>query len=113
MRFIGPVVVIAGAIVTLPSMLGASEAVVLSIGRWWTVAVAVAGVIMLAFPRRGRIVGSIAAVLVLYAVVMTMWCYSVSNQHQIPAGDLPYLIGLPVITGIGAILTIVMLWRRR
>jgi hypothetical protein len=44
----------------------------------------------------------------LYAIVMTLWGYSVTVSHAVPAGDLPYLIGLPIITGVGAVVTLLM-----
>jgi hypothetical protein len=31
----------------------------------------------------------------------------VTVAHEVPAGDLPYLIGLPIITGVGALITLV------
>jgi len=120
MRLIGPGIVLAGAIVTLPSMLGMSAPVELSIGRWWTVVIAVAGAVMLMLLSgspigrwRRRTVGVVAGILVLYGIVMTLWGNSVTVSHEVPAGDLPYLIGLPIITGVGALVTLVTMFRLR
>jgi uncharacterized membrane protein YczE len=113
MRVLGPFIVLAGALITLPSMLGMSEAVQLSIGRWWTLIIAVAALVMAALLRatpivrwRRRTLIALSVTLILYGIVLGLWGVFVANQHHVPAGDLPYLLGLPLMSGVGGTVTL-------
>jgi hypothetical protein len=110
-------IVLAGALVTLPSMLGISEAVKLSIGQWWwTLIITVAALLMAASLRsvpltrwRRRVATTLAVILVFYGIVLGMYGVFVATDHDLPSGDLVYLFGLPLISGIGGLVTLVTL----
>lgn len=119
-RLSGPLIVLVGVMVTLPSMLGAEYDVVQNIGQGWTIAIGAAGtiavVLTLAWPDARwarRIVLGLAAFLVLYGGLVGLWSLTVATGRPVPTDDLPYLLGLPVIAGIGGIVTIVTTWRLR
>jgi hypothetical protein len=42
--------------------------------------------------------------LVLYGVVVGLWSSLIATSRPVPTEDLPYLIGLPVISGIGGLI---------
>lgn len=107
-------VVLAGAVVTLPSMLGASDATLLNVGGGWSIAIAVVAVLIggaLLARRRGvawaRWIGlALALFLVLYGVGLSLWgILWVAQNYSVPTADLLYLLGLPIISGVGGLVS--------
>ncbi|HEY4767755.1 MAG TPA: hypothetical protein VII26_02350 [Candidatus Limnocylindria bacterium] len=111
---LGPMVVLAGAVVTLPSMLGASDATLLNVGGGWSIAIAVVAVLIggaLLARRRGvawaqRVGLALALFLVLYGVGLSLWgILWVAQNYSVPTADLLYLLGLPIISGVGGLIS--------
>ena len=117
MRFLGPLIVLVGAMVTLPSMLSAGEAVKLSIGQWWwTLVVTIAAFLIAASLRsapltrwRSRTATTLSFVLVLYGIALGLYGVFVATNHELPSDDLLYLFGLPVISAVGGLVTLMTL----
>ena len=110
-RLAGPFIVLLGALATLPSMLGAEYDVRQNIGQGWTIAVIaialVSGLLVVAWPTSRwarRLVFGLGLFLVLYGVVVGLWSSLIATSRPVPTEDLPYLIGLPVISGIGGLI---------
>jgi hypothetical protein len=113
-RLIGPLIALAAAIVTLPSMLGAGYDVQLNIGRWWTPFVIVVSLLLgfllvrwrpgAAWSRRGII--GLSVLLVLYGVLIGLWGLRLASERNVPAGDLPYLIGLPFASALAGLVNL-------
>jgi len=113
-RLAGPFIVLLGALATLPSMLGAEFDVRQNIGQGWTIAMIaialVSGLLVVAWPTNRwarRLVFGIGLFLVLYGAVVGLWSYLIATSRPVPTEDLPYLIGLPVISGIGGLILLV------
>lgn len=120
-RLIGPLIALGGAIVTLPSMLGAGFDVQMNIGLWWTPAVIVVAVVLAlllltwqpgARWRRRGVIG-LSAFLILYGIAIGLWGLRVADERDVPAADLPYLLGLPAISAVAGVITLFVMRRLR